>query len=115
MRSGIGGDNDGRYPKPILDLGVRPFGWRDVIVEAAVVVPGEDDSRMFPLLLIAHDGVDLLHRPVLAIADVREVGVVTHSLWRCYPAHGRQLAGARIGGEVGDVDDLALPIRSEAD
>src|SRR4051794_21728023 len=73
---------------------------RDVVVEAAVVVPREEDRRRVPLGR-AHDRVDHLRRPVLAVAEV-PFGVLAQLEPRGDPRDRRQQAVRDVPHDVVD-------------
>ena len=75
-------------------------GRRDVIVEAAKVIPVHDDQRglVNPILLGIHDRVNDLHGPVLAEASAD--GRMFVAAEGDQPRNGRQLAGSDVRNEL---------------
>src|SRR5215212_6711334 len=98
----VGRDHDRGYPQPVaVPVDDRR---RDVVVEAAPVVPGEEDRRRLPVGA-AHDGVDQAGHPGLALTDERG-RVLADLVVRDHPRHGRQLPVLRCPIEVADRRDV---------
>src|SRR4051794_38045718 len=81
------------------------YGWRHVVVEAAPVVPGEEDRGRAPVRA-RHDRVDHPGHVRLPRADCAErmLRVVAR---RDDPRHGRQLAGDRVLPQLSVRNDVA--------
>src|SRR5947209_4801413 len=87
--TGVGRNDDGGYPQAVHDVWIGS-PWRfHMVVKATPVVPREDDSRLSPLLGIAHDGIDLTHGPILTVTDATQAGMVANALRFDQPAYGR--------------------------
>ena len=82
-------------------------GRRDVIVEAAVVVPGHEDRRVLPHRR-AHDRVDDLRGPVLAVTE-GELRVLGQLESRRDPRDGRELVRRDVVEHVIGRPDVFRP------
>src|SRR5579871_3465366 len=93
-RPGIGADDQSGNPQAIAVL-VHDDG-RDMIVEAAPIVPGQEYGRILPVGTV-HDRVDAARHVRLAVADLAEgmlaVDHVRHDpayLWQGAVFDGRE-------------------------
>src|SRR5918994_7481860 len=99
-------DHEQRHadPKPeVVDL-----RWRDVVVEPAVVVPGDEDGRVLPVWAL-YDGVHDPRRPVLAVTHA-VLGVLGHLEPRRHPRHRREQSLPRVPNEPVDREDVFGPV-----
>ena len=80
-----------------------------VVVEAPVVVPGDEDRGRVPLGAL-HDRVHDLGGPVLPVTHA-VLGMLRQFEPRGHPCDGRQQPCARLLGEGVDREDVRLPVR----
>ncbi len=72
--------------------------WGDMVVEAAVVVPGEEDRRGGPLWAVL-DGIELCDRPILPHAGGGR-RVFTVDCGGGHPTYRGQVPGRRVGRQL---------------
>src|SRR5215471_20787611 len=84
-----------------------------MIVEAAKVVPREEDYCRFPVRPL-HGGVELLHRPVFANAHTSR-RMLTPAGAYDQPTYGRQIAVLGVGQKVSGRHYVLSPELSEPD
>src|SRR5439155_10805228 len=104
---GVGTDNDGRNAQSVTVL--VDTGWDDVVVEAAPVVPRQEDRGGTPFRAL-HDRVDQAGHVRLAGADRRR-RVLAHVTGWDHPRHFGQRPVLRGGVEVRyglDVGELTV-------
>src|ERR687892_1263990 len=99
-------DDEQRHADPEPE--VVALGWRDVVVDPAVVVPGDEDGGVLPVWAL-HDGVHDPRRPVLAVAHA-VLGVLGHLEPRRHPRHRREQAPPRVPDEPGDGGEVFGPV-----
>src|SRR5262249_45876288 len=86
---------------------------RHMIVEAAKVVPRQEDYRRFPVRPL-HDSIDLLHRPVFANAHTSR-RMLTPAGAYDQPTYGRQTAVLGVGQKVSGRHYVLRPELGEPD
>lgn len=92
--------------------GVDMRRW-DVIVEAAKIIPGEENRRARPIRSL-HDGIDLLHGLVFSLASAgRRMFANIERLHQ--PAYRRQLSRSGIDRELAEIHYVARPKVGHAD
>src|SRR5579859_3562303 len=87
-------------------------GRRHVIVNAAEIVPSDKDRSGVPIGPV-HDGVDLLHGPVLARAQRAMLNMLAGWAARHYPTYGGQ-PGSGIVYKGGVIYHIGRPERAVA-
>src|SRR5438270_2781517 len=90
----VGADSNHGVAKPITECIDRC--WRDMVVETAVIIPGENNHSRCPGRAI-HHRIDLLYRPVLSRTD-RTVPSTMFVQWAWWhkPAKGGECIVCRV-------------------
>src|SRR5712672_1615832 len=84
-----------------------------MIVKAPEIIPRQEDGSAAPERFVVHDGVDLLHRPVLPRADAlsRMIAILV----RLYqPADGWKITTGGVFGELSVIGHMLLPLATVA-